>query len=145
MGKYLEPDGDVYDPSQQRTHPWENLFRDIPLKWERVPGESGYIYRPAGPGVLALPQGPAALALHVQLCGFQLVEAKRKVQRIDPVRGGRSLTSPGIWQDISAPVPDADPVNEVVAKAAEHSMTAAELMRASEALKAQAEAHPAPG
>ena len=138
MGKYLEPDGDVYDPSQQRTHPWENLFRDIPLKWERVPGESGYIYRPAGPGVLAL-------ALHVQLCGFQLVESKRKVQRIDPVRGGRSLTSPGIWQDISAPVPDADPVNEVVAKAAEHSMTAAELMRASEALKAQAEAQAAAG
>ena len=73
------------------------------------------------------------------------MEAKRKVQRVDPVRGGRSLTSPGIWQDITAPVPDADPVNEVVAKAAEHSMTAAELMRASEALKAQAEAQAAAG
>ena len=140
MGKYMEPDGDVYNPADQPTHPWEDLFRDIPLKWERVPGGEGYVYRPAGPGVLALPQGPAALALHVQLCGFQLVEAKRKVQRVDPVRGGRSLTSPGIWQDITAPVPDADPINEVMAKAAEHHMTPAELMRAAEALKAQAEA-----
>ena len=91
------------------------------------------------------PPGSRRAGLHVQLCGFQLVEAKRKVQRMDPVRGGRSLTSPGIWQDITAPVPDADPVNEVVAKAAEHSMTAAELMRASEALKAQAEAQAAAG
>jgi hypothetical protein len=31
------------------------------------------------------------------------------------------------------------PVNEVVAKAAEHQMTPAELMQAAEALKAQAE------
>lgn len=140
MGKYMEPDGDVYNPSDQPTHPWEDLFRDIPLKWERVPGGEGYVYRPAGPGVLALPQGPAALALHVQLCGFKLVESERKVQRIDPVRGGRSLTSPGIWQDITKPVPDMDPVNDVVAKAAENQMTPAELMRAAEALKAQAEA-----
>ena len=140
MPKYMEPDGDVYNPADQPTHPWEDLFRDIPMKWDRVPGESGLVYRPAGPGVLALPQGPAALALHVQLCGFQLVEAKRKVQRVDPVRGGRSLTSPGIWQDITEPIPDADPVNEVVAKAAEHNMTPAEMMRAAEALQAQAKA-----
>ena len=139
MGKYMEPTGDVYNPADQRTHPWENLFRDIPMKWERVPGQSGMIYRPGGPGVLAMPQAPAALALHVQLCGFKLVEDDRKVQRLDPLRGGRSLTSPGIWQDITAPVPDVDPVNEVVAKAAEQQMTPAELMRASEALKAQAE------
>ena len=140
MTKYMEPDGDVYDPRQQRTHPWENLFRDIPMKWERVPGENGFIYRPGGPGVLGMPQLPASLALHVQLCGFHLVEADRKVQRLDPIRGGRSLTSPGIWQDISVPIPDMDPVNEVVAKAAENAMSPAELMRASEALKAQAEA-----
>ena len=82
----------------------------------------------------------AALALHVQLCGFHLVEADRKVQRIDPVRGGRSLTSPGIWQDVTAPVPDTDPVNEVLATAASQTMTPAEMMRAAKALQAQAEA-----
>jgi|CXWJ01.1.fsa_nt_gi hypothetical protein len=139
MAKYMEPDSDVYNPLDQRTHPWENLFRDIPLKWEKVPGESGMIYKPGGPGVLATPLAPAAFALHVQLCGFKLVESERKVQRIDPVRGGRSLTSPGIWQDITLPIPDANPVNEVVAKAAEHQLTPAELMQAAEALKAQAE------
>ena len=140
MPKFMEPDADVYDPAKQPSHPWEDLFKDIPTKWERVPGKSGMIYRPAGPGVLALPQGPAALALHAQLCGFQLVESKRKVQRVDPIRGGRSLTSPGIWQDITVPVPDADPVNEVVATAAKHDMTPAEMMRAAEALQAQAQA-----
>ena len=139
MGKFMEPDPDVYDPSQQRTHPWENLFRDIPLKWERVPGESGYVYRPAGPGVLALPQGPAALALHVQLCGFKLDETARQVQRIDPIRGGRSFTSPGIWQDLRLPIPEGNPVHAVVQEAKAKNMTAAELAQAAEALAQAAE------
>ncbi|QLF83998.1 hypothetical protein SEA_UPYO_19 [Gordonia phage Upyo] len=140
MSKFMEPDGDVYDPAQAPSHPWEDLFRDIPLKWERVPGGNGWVYRPAGPGVLTHPTTPARLALHVQLCGFQLVEDKRQVQRIDPVRGGRSLTSPGIWQDIKTPIPDANPVNEVLAEAARQEMTPAEMVRAAEALRSAAEA-----
>lgn len=139
MSKYLPADGDVYDPAAEPKHPWADLFRDMPLKWDRVPGEGVYLYRPAGPGVIAMPHTPHALALHVQLCGFKLHEDERKVQRIDPVRGGRSFTSPGIWQDIRKPIPDADPVNEVVAAAAERQLSPAELMRAAEALKTQAE------
>lgn len=139
MSKYLPPDGDVYDPQAEPTHPWADLFRDIPMKWERVPGRDGWIYRPGGPGVLSMPQTPDLLARHVQLCGFQLDESKRLVQRIDPVRGGRSITSPGVWQDITAPVPEADPVGEVVAAAAERKLTPSELRRTAEALMNQAE------
>lgn len=151
MGKFLEPDEDVYREEDAPSHPWADLFRDIPQKWQRVPAPEGVnapeglVFRPAGPGTITLPTTPAHIAQHVQLCGFKLDETARQVQRIDPIRGGRSFTSPGIWQDLHLPIPDANPVNEVVAKAAEHQLTPAELMRASEALKAQAEAQAAAG
>lgn len=145
MGKFLEPDEDVYREEDAPSHPWADLFRDIPQKWQRVPAPEGVnapeglVFRPAGPGTITLPTTPAHIAQHVQLCGFTLDETARQVQRIDPIRGGRSFTSPGIWQDLRLPIPEGNPVNEVVAKAAEHQLTPAELMQAAEALKAQAE------
>lgn len=141
MGKFMEPDPDVYNPTKAKDHPWADLFRDIPLSWRKVPNpKGGFVFQPAGPGVLTTPIAPAAFATHVQLCGFKLVEAERKVQRIDPLRGGRSLTSPGIWQDITLPVPEGSPVHAVVATAAASGMTPAELLQASEQLRAAAEA-----
>ena len=135
MGKYLEEETDVYEEPPE--HPWADLFRDIPRKWERIEspaGPDGYIYRVAGPGTITLPTTPSDIARHVQLCGFQLVEAKRRVRRVDPVRGGKSFTSPGIWQDITADLPEGDPVHTVVQAAAEQGMTAAELQAASDRL-----------
>lgn len=140
MPKFMPPDGDVYNPDDAPHHPNEDLFRDIPLKWERVPGEYGWIYRPAAASVLAHPATPAVLALHAELVGLRLDPELAKVRRIDPVRGGRSLTSPGIWQDVKLPIPDADPVNEILAKAAEQTMSPAEMAKAADALMAQAKA-----
>ncbi|AWY06521.1 minor tail protein [Gordonia phage Trine] len=138
MPKYMEPDGDVFDPDMAPSHPWEDLFRDIPLKWERVPGSDGLVYRPGGPGVLSHPTAPAQLAIHAELCGLRLHPEEARVRRVDPVRGGRSLTSPGIWQDVKTPVPEGDPVTEVLATAVGQNMTPAEMARAAERLMAEA-------
>lgn len=126
---------DVFNPADLQEHPWADLFLDIPLKWQKVPnGKGGLVFMPDGPGVLATPVAPSALALHAQLCGFQLVESKARVRRIDPIRGGRSLTSPGIWQDITLPIPEGSPIHAVVATAMGSDMTPAELIQAGERL-----------
>lgn len=143
MSKYLEPDTDVYDPQKVVNHPWADMFRDIPRKWEKVPnpkGADGYVFQPAGPGTITLPTTPGDLARHVQLCGFVLDEDKARVQRIDPVRGGRSFTSPGTWQDKALPIPEGNPVHAVVQTAVAAGMTAAELRQTAEQLAAAAEA-----
>lgn len=133
--KTPETQTDVFDPAALVEHPWADDFRDIPLKWRRVPdGKGALVFQPDGPGVLATPIAPTAFARHVQLLGYRPIPEERKIRRVDPVRGGRSLTSPGIWQDISAPMPVGDPVHAVVATAAASGMTPAELMKASERL-----------
>lgn len=140
MGKFLEPDTDVYDPAADPQHPWADLFRDIPRKWQKVPAPEGVdapeglVFAPAGPGTITLPTTASDIARHVQLCGFKLDETARKVQRIDPVRGGKSFTSPGKWQDILLPAPEGNVVHEVVQAAAAKGLTAAELQAASDAL-----------
>lgn len=145
MGKFLEPDEDVYREEDAPSHPWADLFRDIPKKWQRVPAPEGVnapeglVFRPAGPGTITLPTTPAHIAQHVQLCGFKLDETARQVQRIDPIRGGRSFTSPGIWQDLRLPIPEGNPVHAVVQEAKAKNMTAAELAQAAEALAQAAE------
>lgn len=128
---------DVY--TAPREHPWADWFRDIPMRWERVPDGTGAWVFKAGPGVLTSPTTPSDLARHVQLCGFRRNPADAKVKRIDPVRGGRSLTSPGIWLDATAPEPEGSPVHTVVATAAGQNMTAAELVQAADALRSAAE------
>ena len=141
MGKTLEPQTDVYVPP--REHPWADQFRDVPVKWTKVPsphGSDGFVFTPAGPGVLSHPTVPSELARHAQLAGFILDPERAKIRRIDPVRGGRSLTSPGIWQDVQLPIPEGDPVNTVLATAAGEGLTPAEMIRASDELRAAAEA-----
>lgn len=133
MGKFPVPQTDPYQPPPE--HPWADLFRDIPTSWERLP--SGLFK--AGGSVVTTPVAPSMFARHVQLCGFRLNSADAKVKRIDPVRGGRSLTSPGIWLDATEPEPEGNPVHTVVAAAAGQNMSAAELVQAADALRSAAE------
>lgn len=140
MGKTLEPQMDVYVPPKE--HPWADHFRDVPTKWSRVPsphGADGFVLT-AGTGVLTHPTVPSQLARHAELAGFVLDPSRARIRRIDPVRGGRSLTSPGIWQDVQTPVPEGDPVHTVLATAAGEGLTPAEMIRAADELRAQAEA-----
>ena len=101
------------------------------MKWDPVPGESGLVYRPAGPGVLASPGSPLASTSNYAVSSWW--EAKRRVQRVDPVRGGRSLTSPGIWRTSPRRSPTPTPSTRWWPRPPNTPATAAELMRASEA------------
>lgn len=136
MGKLVAPLTDVYSPPP--AHPHADLFRDIPQGWEQRAYRGEDIWTPSGPGVISLPSTPDALATHVQLCGFVLDPDRAQVTRYDPLRGGRSITSPGIWQDVRVPAPEGDVVHTAVEQAAA-KLTPAEMRQAAEALLARAE------
>ncbi len=117
------PDGSSY--SDQPLHPHTDLFRDIPISGTfakvRDPdtGRKRRIWRPTRRGVITLPATASRIAEHAELVGFRLDPALAVIKRIDPIRGGKSITNPGDWADVSAPEPPPNPVAVVAAAAAD--------------------------
>lgn len=117
------PDGTNYDDTP--PHPWTELFRDIPIsgQWVTVPPRPGSreaptrLWRPTARGAITLPATAARIAEHADLVGFELNPEKALIKRIDPIRGGGSITNPGNWVDITAPEPPPNPVHVVAAAA----------------------------
>lgn len=113
------PDGTNFEDTPQ--HPHTDLFRDIPLsgRWITVrdakTGKKARLWRIGGRGVITLPATAGRIAEHAELCGFRLHPELAKIKRIDPIRGGKSLTSPGDWVDITAPEPELAPIDKVTA------------------------------
>lgn len=92
-----------YDPDARDHHPWEDLFKDIPLTMWRDPAG---IWQPS-PGAIFLPHTAARIAEHVELCGFDLGAATPQIRRVDLGRGAHR------WQDASLPIPEVDRVEKV--------------------------------
>ncbi|WP_280305356.1 phage gene 29 protein family protein [Nocardia neocaledoniensis] len=118
------PDGTNFTDVPQ--HPNTDLFRDIPTSGHFITtrdrkGKKTRIWRPTARGAITLPATASRIAEHAELVGFVLDPDRALIKRIDPIRGGRSITNPGTWVDVTAPVPDVAPV-DVVAAASEALM-----------------------
>lgn len=125
------PDGTDY--VEPKLHPNTDLWRDIPTggefvkvssimaaaggdKFPLIKGKKKW-WRRTGRGAISLPITASRLAEHAELVGYELNPSKAQIKYIDPVRGGKSLTSPGDWVDIDAPAPPPSPVNQLAAVA----------------------------
>ncbi|WP_328660352.1 phage gene 29 protein family protein [Nocardia salmonicida] len=118
------PDGTNF--ADEPMHPHTDLFRDIPVSGHFITtrdrkGKKSRIWRPTARGAITLPATASRIAEHAELVGFVLDPDRALIKRIDPLRGGRSITNPGTWVDSDAPVPDVKPV-DVVAAASEALM-----------------------
>lgn len=119
------PDGTNYVDTPE--HPWTDLFRDIPVSGHFVTTRTGVgkaakktrLWTPTARGVITLPSTASRIAEHAELVGLRLDPSLALIKRIDPVRGGRSITNPGEWVDITAPDPPPNPVHAVAAAAEE--------------------------
>ncbi|MGI5222165.1 phage gene 29 protein family protein [Nocardia sp. CA-290969] len=115
------PDGSNFEDTPQ--HPHTDLFRDIPIsgRWITIrdakTGQRTKVWRVGARGVITLPSTASRIAEHAELCGFRLHPELALIKRVDPIRGGKSITNPGDWMDINAPDPDPDPVHVVAAQA----------------------------
>ena len=135
------PDGTDY--VEPKLHPNTDLWRDVPTggefvkvtaasaamagdKFPLLKGKKKW-WRRTGRGAISLPATASRLAEHAELVGYVLDPKRAMIKRIDPVRGGKSLTSPGDWVDIDAPAPPPSPVNQLAA-VAEQSLAHHELV-----------------
>lgn len=123
------PDGTDY--VEPKLHPNTDLWRDIPTGGEfvkvsaaaaaasggKLPKGKRRMWRRTGRGAISLPATSSRLAEHAELVGYVLDPSRAQIKYIDPVRGGKSLTSPGDWVDIDAPAPPQSPVNQLAAVA----------------------------
>ena len=126
------PDGTDY--VEPKLHPNTDLWRDIPTggefvkvtaaaigaagkdKFPMIKGKKKW-WRRTGRGAISLPVTASRLAEHAELVGYVLDPSRALIKYIDPVRGGKSLTSPGDWVDVDAPAPPPSPVNQLAAVA----------------------------
>ena len=148
------PDGTKF--VETKLHPNTDLWRDIPITGEFVrapiiaaeiaaaggealPKTKKRWWRRTSRGAITLPVTASRLAEHAELVGYVHDPARAKIKYIDPVRGGKSLTSPGDWVDIDAPAPPQSPVKQFVA-AASAKLTPQELMELRDGLDEQIEA-----
>lgn len=136
------PDGTNFADNPP-DHPHTDLFRDIPMSgtWITVRGPKGTkarVWRATGRGAITLPATASRIAEHAELVGFVLDPDRAQIKRVDPVRGGRSITNPGNWVDIDAPEPAPDPVTQIAA-AAESQLMPHELIELRDRIDAQLE------
>lgn len=117
------PDGTNFEDVPD--HPNTALFRDIPRSGQWITtrdlrtGARAKVWKATARGVITLPMTASRIAEHAELVGYVLNPELAKIKRIDPVRGGKSITSPGTWVDIDVPEPPPNPVHQVDAQAAE--------------------------
>lgn len=135
------PDGSNFADNPP-DHPHTDLWRDIPQsgRWITIrdkKGRKGKIWKATSRGAIILPTSASRLAEHAELVGYRLDPALAVIQRIDPVRGGKSITNPGDWIDITLPVPEADPVHEVAVQA--EQLLPSELLALRDRIDAQIE------
>lgn len=148
------PDGTNYVEPQ--LHPLTDLWRDIPQTGEFVrapivaaeiaaaggeplPKSKKKWWRRTSRGAITLPVTASRLAEHAELVGYVHDPARAQIKYIDPVRAGKSLTSPGDWVDIDAPAPPQSPVNQFAA-AAEAKLMPQEVVELRDKLNEQIEA-----
>ncbi|PPJ31848.1 hypothetical protein C5E45_32675 [Nocardia nova] len=136
------PDGTNFEDTP--LHPNTDLFRDIPMsgRWittfDPVTQTQAKVWKATARGVITLPTTASRIAEHAELVGFVLNPDLAQIKRIDPVRGGKSLTSPGEWVDIDAPEPPPNPVHQIAAQA-EHHLMPSELLELRDRIDAQIE------
>ncbi|CAM3038387.1 hypothetical protein SKPI104516_15450 [Skermania piniformis] len=138
------PDGSNFRDNPP-DHPNTDLWRDIPMSGEWITirdkkGRKRRFWKATARGAITLPATASRLAEHAELVGYVLDPKLAKIKRQDPVRLGRSLTSPGDWVDLSAPDPAPNPVLEHAA-AAEAELTPVELRELRDRIDQQLEGH----
>lgn len=136
------PDGSNFEDTPE--HPYTSLFRDIPMsgRWITVrdpkTGKRARVWRATARGVITLPTTASRIAEHAELVGMVLDPDRAQIKRIDPVRGGKSITSPGDWVPVDAEEPAPNPVADIAAQA-EQQLMPSELLELRARIDAQLE------